>query len=157
LRRSSVLATIWWALLVGAKLLFWFSVLMELGDLFTIVSPLELFLIALSINIVADGIQIALVRRVALRQTVLERKRLAAVAKAEGAGEPVVDVDELLIRVNRRPDAAVFVGGEFEPRATEAKGPANSQANDEPASSADDESALLLTDEHTADSAEPKP
>lgn len=122
LRYGSTSSVVWW---IAPIAVLW----KPLGGVqeiwFAIVSPLERFLIALSINIVADGMQIALVRRVALRQPVLERKRPAAVAKAEGAGEPVVDVDELLIRVKCRPDAAVFAGGGFEPRATEAKGPAN--------------------------------
>lgn len=113
LRRPSMLATTWWGLLVLAKCLFWFSSFMIFGGLFTIVSPTALWITSLVLAVAASVVQIELVRRVAKRQGALKRKRLAAVAKAEAAGAPVVDVDELMIRVKRRPDEVetVFAGG----------------------------------------------
>lgn len=115
LKRPSFLATIWWSLLVAAKFLYWFSAFMYLGDLFTIVTPVEMWVIALAITFSADGLQVVMVRRIALRQAALERKRLAAVAKAEGAGQPVVEIEALLSRAKPKADA-VSIGGAFDPQ-----------------------------------------
>lgn len=76
----------WWGLLVSAKCLFWFSILMELGDLFTIVSPLEMFLIALATTIVCDVLEIEFVRLVGARQTSLGVSGWPRLRRPKGRG-----------------------------------------------------------------------
>jgi len=109
LRGGSVLAGIWWALLVGAKVLYWVSPTMAILSVTSILGPLELWIIALGLTAAASLLQIPLVLRVSKRQAALEVKRMKAVAKAEAAGEPVIDADETPEPVTRR-DREVVVG-----------------------------------------------
>jgi len=102
LRGGSVLAGIWWALLVGAKVLYWVGPTMAILSMTSLLGPLELWIIALGVTAVASLLQIPLVLRVSKRQAALEAKRLKAVAKAEAAGEPVIDADETPEPVTRR-------------------------------------------------------
>jgi len=109
LRGGSVLAGIWWALLVGAKVLYWVSPTMAILSMTSLLGPLELWIIALGGTAVASLLQIRLVLRVSKRQSALEAKRLKAVSKAEAAGEPVIDADETPEPVTRR-EREVVVG-----------------------------------------------
>jgi hypothetical protein len=94
-KRSSFLVGAWWSVLVLTKVLYWFTAFMLVGNLITVFSPITLQAIALSGTVVAGGLQIELIRRLARRQSNLFQRRTRAADKAEAAGEPTVPAIEL--------------------------------------------------------------
>lgn len=93
-KRTSAVAGLWWSLRVIAKALYWFALFMFLIQAWSIVTPLELTIIAMATTAASLVTQVDLVRRVSKRQTALYNKRVRAVEKAAAAGEPVVNAIE---------------------------------------------------------------
>ena len=93
-KRTSAVAGLWWSLRMIAKALYWFALFMFLIQAWSIVTPLELTIIAMATTAASLVAQIDLVRRVSKRQAALYGKRMRAVEKAVAAGEPVVNAIE---------------------------------------------------------------
>jgi len=93
-KRTSAVAGLWWSLRMIAKALYWFALFMFLIQAWSIVTPLELTIIAMATTAASLVTQVDLVRRVSRRQTALYNKRVRAVEKAVAAGEPVVNAIE---------------------------------------------------------------
>lgn len=93
-KRTSAVAGLWWSLRMIAKALYWFALFMFVIQAWSIVTPLELTMIAMATTAASLVAQVDLVRRVSKRQTALYGKRMRAVEKAVAAGEPVVNAIE---------------------------------------------------------------
>jgi len=80
----------WWGALVLTKVLYWFTAIMLMLSMITVVSPITLLVISLAGTVVAGLLQLELIRRLSKRQEALYARRMRAVEKAEAAGEPTV-------------------------------------------------------------------
>ena len=115
-KRTSSVAGLWWSLRMIAKALYWFALFMFLIQAWSIVTPLELTIIAMVTTAASLVAQVDLVRRVSKRQTALYGKRMRAAEKAVAAGEPVVN--------------AIEEGGHPSPEGTAANSTAPTSADD---------------------------